>query len=171
MSALKSGMDRKTARKYLKHPERLGESRPARAWRTRGDPLAAIWRVAEPRLRAASELEAKALFEHLLMIRPEQMRETRLRTFQRRVRQWRLEHGPAPEIIFPQTHRPGEVMQLDWTHAKELEISIAGQATRSIRPKLPDEVLAHGHNRPDQCPARLPRSLPSGKTRPAACEC
>jgi transposase len=126
MSALKSGMDRKTARKYLKHPERLGEPRSTRAWRTRVDPLAAIWQEAEPRLWAAPELEAKALFEHLLMIRPEQMREMQLRTFQRRVRQWKLEHGPAPEVIFPQTHRPGEVMQVDWTHAKELEISIAG---------------------------------------------
>ena len=126
MSALKSGMDRKTARKYLDEPERLSQPRPARIWRTRVDPLAQIWPAAEPRLRAAPELEAKALFEHLLMIRPELMRETQLRTFQRRVRQWRLEHGPAPEVIFPQTHSPGEVMQLDWTHAKELEISIAG---------------------------------------------
>ena len=48
------------------------------------DPLAAIWQVAEPRLRAAPELEAKALFEYLLMIRPEQMQATQLRTFQRR---------------------------------------------------------------------------------------
>jgi transposase len=126
MSALKSGMDRKTARKYLQNPVRWGQPRPARHWRTRADPLAAIWAEAEPRLRAAPELEAKALFEHLLMIRPEQMRETQLRTFQRRVRRWKLEHGPAPEVIFPQTHRPGEVMQVDWTHAKELEISIAG---------------------------------------------
>jgi hypothetical protein len=47
MSALKSGMDRKTARKYLKHPERVGEPRPAREWRTRMDPLAAIWQEAE----------------------------------------------------------------------------------------------------------------------------
>jgi hypothetical protein len=126
MSALKIGMDRKTARKYLNYPERLSQPRPARDWRTRVDPLARIWPEAEPRLRAAPELEAKALFEHLLMIRPEEVRETQLRTFQRRVRQWRLEQGPAPEVIFPQTHSPGEVMQLDWTHAKELEVSIAG---------------------------------------------
>ena len=119
MSALKSGMDRKTARKYLKHPERLGEPRPAREWRTRVDPLAAIWQVGEPRLRAAPELEAKALSEHLLMIRPEQMQETQWRTFQRRVPQWRLTHRRAPEVIFPQTHSPGEVMQVDWTHAKK----------------------------------------------------
>ena len=126
MSALKSGMDRKTARKYLHHPERLSQPRPVRAWRTRADPLAEIWLEAEPRLRAAPELEAKALFEHLLMLHPEPMRETQLRTFQRRVRQWKLEHGPTPEVIFPQTHSPGEVMQLDWTHAKELAVSIAG---------------------------------------------
>jgi hypothetical protein len=64
-------------------------------------------------------LAAKALFEHLLLIRPEQMRETQLRTFQRRGRQGNLEHGP-------QTHRPGEVMQLDYTHDKELETSTDG---------------------------------------------
>ena len=126
MSALKSGMDRKTARKYLNDPQRLSQPRPARAWRTRVDSLAAIWREAEPCLRAAPELEAKALFEHLLMLRPEPMQEMQLRTFQRRVRQWRLEHGPTPEVIFPQVHRPGEVMQVDWTHARELEIRIAG---------------------------------------------
>ena len=126
MSALKSGMDRKTARKYLNDPPRLSQPRPARDWRTRPDPLAKIWPEAEPRLRTAPELEAKALFEHLLMIRPELVRVEQLRTFQRRVRQWRLEHGPAPEVIFAQSHRPGEVMQVDWTHAKELAVSIAG---------------------------------------------
>ena len=126
MSALKSGMDRKTARKYLNHPERLNQPRPARDWRTRPDTLTMIWPEAERRLNTAPELEAKALFEHLLLVCPEQAQEAQLRTFQRRVRQWRLEHGPAPEVIFPQTHSPGEVMQVDWTHAKELRISIAG---------------------------------------------
>jgi transposase len=100
---------------------------PARAWRTRTDPLSAVWAEAERRLQAAPELEAKALFEYLQMLFPEPVREGQLRTFQRRVRQWRLEHGPAPEVIFPQTHPPGEVLQLDWTHAQELAITIAGQ--------------------------------------------
>lgn len=127
MSAMKAGMDRKTARKYLAEPERLDQPRPARTWRTRTDPLAEVWAEAERRLRAAPELEAKALFEYLQMLFPEQVREGRLRTFQRRVRQWRLTHGPAPEVIFSQTHPPGEVLQLDWTHAKELGVTIAGQ--------------------------------------------
>jgi transposase len=127
MSAMKAGMDRKTARKYLADPERLDQPRPARTWRTRTDPLAEVWVEAERRLQAAPELEAKALFEHLQMLFPEPVQEAQLRTFQRRVRQWRLLHGPTPEVIFPQTHQPGEVLQLDWTHAKELGVTIAGQ--------------------------------------------
>jgi transposase len=119
-------MDRKTAGKYLSEPERLKQPRPARDWRTRVDPLTEIWPEAELRLQTAPELEAKALFEHLQVLRSEPFPSTLLRTFQRRVRQWRLVHGPAPEVIFPQTHSPGEVLQLDWTHAKELAVSIAG---------------------------------------------
>jgi len=54
-----------------------------------------------------------------------------LRIFQRRVRQWRLAHGPPPEVIFPQTHPSGEVMQFDWTHAVELEGNGCRPATGS----------------------------------------
>jgi transposase len=127
MSALQAGIDRKTAKKYLLRPAILNEARPARGWRTRSDPLTSVWSEAESYLRAAPELEAKMLFEHLLITHEEEIEEAQLRSFQRRVCQWRLEHGPAPEVIFPQEHRPGEVMQLDWTHAKELQVSIAGR--------------------------------------------
>lgn len=60
--------------------------------------------VAE-RLTAAPELEAKALFEDLLRRRPGRYREGQLRTFQRRVKQWRAEHGLPKEIFLPQQHR------------------------------------------------------------------
>ena len=127
MSAMKAGMDRKTARKYVKSGMvRLSERGPRR-WRTRTDPLGGVWARAEEYLRAAPELEATALFEHLLLTQGEALQAGQLRTFQRRVRQWRLEHGAEPEVIFAQEHRPGEVMQVDWTHAKELAVSIAGQ--------------------------------------------
>jgi hypothetical protein len=127
MSAMKAGMDPKTARKYVKSGVGALAARGPRTWRTRPDPLGAVWERAEVYLRAAPELEATALFEHLLETAGETVQEGQLRTFQRRVRQWRLEHGPAPEVIFAQEHRPGEVMQVDWTHAKELGVTIAGQ--------------------------------------------
>ena len=127
MSAMKAGMDRKTARKYLdRGTVELAEPGP-RTWRTRADPLERVWAQAKEYLRAAPELEAKALFEHLLGIPGDALAEGQLRTFQRRVREWRLEHGEEPEVIFAQEHRPGEVMQVDWTHATELAVSIAGK--------------------------------------------
>ena len=127
MSAMKAGMDPKTARKYVKSGVVMLAARGPRTWRTRTDPLGAAWARAEGYLRAAPELEARALFEHLLETAGEAIAAGQLRTFQRRVRQWRLEHGPDPEVIFAQEHRPGEVMQVDWTHAKELGVTIAGQ--------------------------------------------
>ena len=127
MSAMKAGMDPKTARKYVKSGAVVLAARGSRTWRTRTDPLGAAWALAEGYLRAAPELEARALFEHLLETAGAALLEGQLRTFQRRGRQWRLEHGPDPEVIFAQEHRPGEVMQVDWTHAKELGVTIAGQ--------------------------------------------
>jgi hypothetical protein len=61
MSAMKTGMDRKTARKYLTDPARLSQPQAARTWRTRSDPLATVWQEAQRRLQAAPELEAQAL--------------------------------------------------------------------------------------------------------------
>ncbi|MEN9544062.1 MAG: hypothetical protein RLZZ598_895 [Pseudomonadota bacterium] len=127
MSAMKAGMDPKTARKYVKSGVVALAARGPRTWRTRTDPLGAAWARAEVYLRAAPELEATALFERLLWTEGDALKAGQLRTFQRRVRQWRLEHGPDPEVIFAQEHRPGEVMQVDWTHAKELGVSIAGK--------------------------------------------
>ena len=48
-------------------------------------------------LSLSPELEAKALFEDLLRRRPGCYEEVQLRTFQRRVKQWRAQHGPAQE--------------------------------------------------------------------------
>lgn len=50
-----------------------------------------------------------------------------LRTFQRRVLSWRLQHGQDKEVFFEQEHFPGRVMQLDWTNAKALRVTIQGR--------------------------------------------
>jgi hypothetical protein len=87
-------------------------------------PLAALWPEAEGRLKEAPELEAKALFEHLQERHGEALAEKHLRTFQRRVRQWRMQHGPDKEVFFPQDWEPGRALQLDWTHATELGVTL-----------------------------------------------
>jgi hypothetical protein len=127
LSAKHSGVDRKTARKYVRTQGPPDQQQKTHAWRTRPDPLAEVWPLAEPMLRDAPELEAKALFEHFLEQPESGLEPKHLRTFQRRVNHWRGTHGPDKEVYFPQRHCPGELMQLDWTHAKELGVTILGQ--------------------------------------------
>lgn len=65
MSAIKAGMSRNTAHKYLRQSNPREQRQVPHTWRTRTDPLEAIWSEAVSMLGQAAELEAKALFEHL----------------------------------------------------------------------------------------------------------
>ena len=125
---MKAGMTRPTARKYLTAKQPPGELQLKHTWRTRVDPLADIWPTAEQMLSEASELEAKALFEHLRERSPSVIKEKYLRTFQRRVKLWRIQHGPDKEVFFCQDWEPGRAIQLDWTNCNELAVTIEGVA-------------------------------------------
>jgi hypothetical protein len=127
MAAMRSGMDRKTARKYLREGKLPSQTRRSRDWRTRPDPFEEDWPEMAACLAEAPELEAKALFEHLMVRRPERYHEGQLRTFQRRVKQWRAQEGPDKEVFFAQAHRPGEAMQTDFTWGKVLEVRVGGE--------------------------------------------
>jgi transposase InsO family protein len=127
-AAMKAGMDRKTARRYVKAGQSPTQLRGARGGRTRPDPLTGVWDEARGWLEITPELEAKALFEHLLATRPGVIDGRALRTFQRRVEDWRRRHGPPKEVFFAQVHVAGECIQTDWTNANELGVTIAGQA-------------------------------------------
>ncbi len=105
------------------------ESKAARTWRTRADPFAGVWeQEIEPWLAGdtAGVLEATTLLERLADRRPQEFHPGQLRTLQRRLRDWRALHGPDREVIFPQQHVPGREAQIDFTHARELGVTIAG---------------------------------------------
>ena len=87
-------------------------------------------------LGQAPELEAKELFEYLHGMYGEEagVESVSLRTFQRRVLAWRLRQGRDKEVFFAQEHLPGRVMQLDWTNANELEVTIAGRPLEHLYP-------------------------------------
>lgn len=127
LSAKHAGVDRKTARKYVQTQIPPDQLQKPHTWRTRPDPLAGVWPQAQRMLHDAPELEAKGLFQYLLEKPDSELQPHQLRTFQRRVNHWRGTHGPDKEVYFPQQHCPGELMELDWTHAKELEVTIAGR--------------------------------------------
>jgi hypothetical protein len=103
------------------------EMKAAHTWRTREDPFCEHWDELAAMLVDAPELEAKSLFEWLCDSHPGVYHEGQLRTFQRRVREWRALHGPEKEVYFPQVHVPGERMETDFTWMNELNITILGE--------------------------------------------
>lgn len=127
-AAMKAGMHRQTARRYLAEQAGPKALRQAHTWRTRDDPLEAIWPQAERWLSESPEVEFKALFEHLVSTHPGEVDGRALRTFQRRAADWLRRHGPPKEVFFAQKHEPGECLQTDWTNANELGVRIAGEA-------------------------------------------
>lgn len=126
-AAAKTGISVATARR-IESMVLLPSQKPARHWRTRADPLGEIWETeVVPMLRAAPGLMAVTLLEELQQRYPERFATAVLRTLQRRVRQWRAEHGDEREIFFAQQHPPGRLGLSDFTVADELGVCVEGQ--------------------------------------------
>ena len=127
LAAMRAGMDRKTARKYIKDGKLPSETMVERGWKTRENPFEEHWPDVVASLAAAPGLEAKTLFEVLREQHPGRYEPGQLRTLQRHVRVWRASDGPEREVVFAQAHRPGEAAQTDFTEASSLGITIAGE--------------------------------------------
>ncbi len=127
-AAMKAGMDRRTAAKYLDSGKLPSELPPVeRDWRTRENPFKQHWQQVENWLQNAPELEGKFLFDHLCEKYPEAYQEGQLRTFQRHIKGWRATQGPDKEVFFSQQHYPGQLMQTDFTHMNSLRVTIGGE--------------------------------------------
>jgi hypothetical protein len=127
LSALKTGMDRKTAAKYIKKNKLPSELVSVRNWRTHPDKLLPIWDDALSFLESEPDLEASSLFEHLLDMHPDKLQETQLRSFQRKVKEWRIKYGADKEIFFDQITVPGKMAQVDWLDMNQVKIIIEGE--------------------------------------------
>ena len=128
MAAMRAGMDRSTAARYLDAGKLPSELASGRTWRTREDPFAEHRAEIEALMRDSPALEVKTLFEVLCRAHPGVFEPGQLRTLQRLVRVWRATQGPDQEVVLAQRHRPGEAAQTDFTSTPELGITIAGAA-------------------------------------------
>lgn len=127
-AAAAAGMSVRTARAWERGPL-PSEKQTERAWRTRRDPFEAVWsQEIEPLLRRDPDrvLQATTVLDLLEQRHPGRFGAGQLRTLQRRMRDWRALHGPDREVFFEQVHPPGREAQLDFTHATELRVTIAG---------------------------------------------
>jgi hypothetical protein len=125
-AALRANLrSRHTVAKYEQHGRLPAELQAARTYRTRRDPFAADWPELAAMLERAPELEAGTLFAWLSEQRPGMYQEGQLRTLQRRVALWQVEHT-TPLLTLAQVHRPGEVLQTDGVWLSHLGVTIGG---------------------------------------------
>ena len=73
-AAAKSGMDVKTARKYIKSGQLPSEQKKVRVWKTRPDAFEAHWPECVKMLEASPGLEAKTLLDYLIDHYPDHYR-------------------------------------------------------------------------------------------------
>ena len=123
VAAARSGISVRSGRR-IEQGERASV---AHTWRTRQDPLAAVWEShLVPLLARAPALTGLTLLEYLEDTFPGQYDGRVLRTLQRRVQQWKAVHGPDKAVIFRQQAEPGRQGLSDFTH-KAPAITIGGQ--------------------------------------------
>ena len=123
-AAAKAGISERTGRR-IEQQGGVGGRTP-RHWRTRRDPFEAVWDEVADRLGAEPSLDALTLLEWLQERYPEAYPDHLLRTLQRRVKAWRAQHGPDKEVMFPQSHQPGQRALSDFTQLKDVVITIGG---------------------------------------------
>lgn len=139
-AAAKAGISERSARR-VERSHTLPSQRPERSWRTREDPLAAVWDAeVVPLLQADAALNAVTLLEELQRRHPGEYGAGVLRTLQRRIRQWRAVHGAEREVFFAQEHPPGRLGLSDFTVADDLGVEIGGAA---FEHRLYQFALAH----------------------------
>ena len=128
IAAAKAGMDRKTARKYLRARRLPSELPQAPRQRTRADAFGEVWGELQELLQINPGLEAKTLFEYVQRQYPGRFQDGQLRTLQRRVKVWRATDGPAKEVFFAQRHHPGRLSASDFVYMTDLAVSIQNQS-------------------------------------------
>ncbi len=145
-AAAKAGFSTATAYRVEADPQ-LPSTKKKRRGRRRPDPLAGIFdEEIVPLLEQTPGLRTVALFEELMRRHPELGSGVR-RTLERRVREWRAVHGPEREIVFRQTHPPGQLGLSDFTDASGLAVRIAGAslAHRLYHFRLAYSGFSHAH--------------------------
>jgi hypothetical protein len=131
-AAAKAGMDVQTARKYIKSGQLPSEMKVSVTDSKHVDPFCEAWPEISGMLQNAPGLQAKTILNYLLNKDSEHYKPSQLRTLQRRIRNWRAEHGASQSIIFRQDIKPGRQSQSDCTWMNRLNITIGGKLFKHL---------------------------------------
>ena len=125
-SAAKAGFSERSARRIESGQRQLGPLKP-REYRTRKDPLEAVWEpVVVPLLERSATITPVGIFDYLCEEHSDVFLPKHRRTLERRVRKWRLLHGEDKEVIFRQEKEFGRQGIMDFTWA-DFTVTIKGE--------------------------------------------
>ncbi|WP_390517725.1 IS21 family transposase [Halioxenophilus aromaticivorans] len=130
VAAAKAGISVRSGRRI----EKSGAPRiqTQRDWRTREDPLNAVWSTElEVLLEREPSLTGTTLLEYLEEHYPEHYDQRVLRTLQRRVKQWKALNGPDQDVIFRQQAAIAQQGFSDFTHP-DSPITIQGTPLKHL---------------------------------------
>ena len=128
VSAAKAGISSRSGRRIEKNQR----PKTPHTWRTRTDPLEAVWKlVLVPLLHKAPDLTAATLFDYLQETAPDTYTENIMRTLQRRVSDWKAIHGNDKAVIFRQDPQPGRQGLSDFSHPRS-PITIQGKPFKHL---------------------------------------
>jgi len=127
IAAAKSGISERSGRR-IETFEVTVEDKSERHWRTRKDPFVEVWdSEVVPMLEKNYELQPLTLFDILNEKYPGKYPDSKLRTFQRRVKSWKALNGPSKEVMFLQAKTPGRMGLSDFTKLKRVSVTINGE--------------------------------------------
>jgi transposase InsO family protein len=128
-AAAAAGMSARSAYTWKEAGPLPSTAKKPRLWRTRKDPFEAVWATEVVPLLEADErgvLDATTVLDVLRERHGNGYHLGKLRTLQRRMRKWRVSHGPGKDVKFEQVHPPGREGAFDFTDATELGVTING---------------------------------------------
>lgn len=130
LAAAKTGISVRSGRRI--EQSEIPRNKTDRNWRTREDPLAAVWSgELVVLLEREPSLTGITLLEYLEEHYPGHYDQRVLRTLQRRIKQWKALHGPEKEVIFRQQAAIAQQGFSDFTHP-DSTISIQGESFKHL---------------------------------------
>lgn len=131
-AAAKAGISERSGRRIEKGELTAG-IKSKRHWRTRKDPFAGVWEEdIVPMLEQNIDLQPLTLFDYLNKKYPGKFPQSKLRTFQRKVKKWKAINGPGKEVMFLQKKVPGRMGLSDFTTLKDVTVTIDGEPLKHI---------------------------------------
>jgi hypothetical protein len=129
-STAKAGFSERSGRD-IEHGKRR-EPGAKRTWVTRQCPFVEVWEAEIIPLLKQGVYQATFVLEELQRKYAGKFTHAVLRSLQRKMRRWRALHGTDKPVIFLQIHEPGQLGVSDFTHPKDIAVTINKEALEHI---------------------------------------